>query len=147
MSALAGSDSAARAEEQALSATAATVADTLLRDDRTGLAARIDPSIPEEERGSLFDLWARTRELSGAGAKIEVLGTAHTAPNAARSYVSVRGSRGLRLMSLDWVRGRLIDTAPVSTGGLELRFFAERRDTLARLDLWSWRVVRIAQAN
>jgi CubicO group peptidase (beta-lactamase class C family) len=147
MSALAGSDSAARADERSLTELAAAVADTLVRGDSTALVTRAHPSIGEEGRLYLFRLWARTRELVGQNPTIAVLGTARTAPNAARSYVAVRGSQGSRIVSLDWVRGLLIDTSPVPQGGLELRFYAERPDTLARLDLWNGRVIRIAKSD
>jgi hypothetical protein len=147
MSALAGSDSAARATEQALSAQAAAVADTLLRGVRGALATRIHPSVPEEGHGYLFDQWAGAKELAGGTPSLEVLGTVRTAPNAARSFVRLRGTRDTRVVSLDWVGGFLIDTAPVPERGLELSFYAERPDTLARLDMWSGRVMRLAKSE
>jgi len=145
MSALAGSDSAARAAEQALSMQAATVADTLLRGVRGTLLTTIHPSLPEESHGSLFDLWANEKALAGGTPSLEVLGTVRTAPNAARSFVRLKGARGTRVVSLDWVGGFLIDTGPVPERGLELSFYAERPDTLARLDMWNGRVIRVAK--
>jgi len=147
MSALVGSDSSARADERTLSETAAAVADTLLQGVRAGLGARIHPSIPEEAHGEFFDRWARVSEQVGANAKAEVLGTVRTAPNAARSYVGVRGANGASVMSLDWVRGLLIDSGPVPEGGLELTFHPVRGDSLARLDLWNGRIIRVARAD
>src|SRR5262245_22312840 len=136
MSALAGSDSAARAAEQVLGAQVAAVADTLLRGAPGALTTKIDPSVPEESHGWLFDQWARAKELAGGTPSLEVLGTVRTAPNAARSYVRLRGTKDTRVMSLDWVRGGfLIGTGHVPEGGLELSFYPERPDTLARLDM------------
>src|SRR6185295_16775183 len=108
---------------------------------------RTHPSIGDEGRASLFEIWSRERESIGAKPVLEVLGTARVSANAAQSFVAMRGPRGARVMRLDWVRGLLIDSGPVPEGGLELKFFAERADTLARLDLWNGRVVRVAQST
>ena len=124
---------------------AATVADTLLRGVRGTLLTTIHPSLPEESHGSLFDLWANEKALAGGTPSLEVLGTVRTAPNAARSFVRLKGARGTRVVSLDWVGGFLIDTGPVPERGLELSFYAERPDTLARLDMWNGRVIRVAK--
>jgi CubicO group peptidase (beta-lactamase class C family) len=146
MSALAGSDSTARAAEQALSAQAAVVADTLLRGVRGALGTRISPSLGEGGPGYFFDLWARAKEIAGGTPALEVLGTVRTAPNAARSFVRLRGTRDTRVVSIDWAGGFLIGTEPVPERGLELSFYPERPDTLARLDMWNGRVIRVAKS-
>jgi hypothetical protein len=114
---------------------------------RGTLATRIHPSLGDGGPGYFFDLWARAKGLAGGTPSLEVLGTVRTAPNAARSFVRLSGTRDTSVVSLDWVSGFLIDTGPVPERGLELSYYAAHPDTLARLDMWNGRVIRVAKSE
>jgi CubicO group peptidase (beta-lactamase class C family) len=145
MSALAGSDSRRPRCEQALSMQAATVADTLLRGVRGTLLTTIHPSLPEESHGSLFDLWAnekalRRRDAVARGARH---GTHRTQRRAQLREAQGRKRHARREPRLGgWVPHRHRARA-----GAWPRVVVLRRtpDTLARLDMWNGRVIRVAK--
>jgi len=72
-----------------------------------------------------------------------VLGTVFNPPSAARSYVKLEGPQGARVLSIDWVRGRVTGTEPIPEAGFATRFVPDGSGKLARYDLWTNRVVRI----
>jgi CubicO group peptidase (beta-lactamase class C family) len=147
ISALAGSDSLARSREAALNLAAAGVADTLLHAGGSALDARFNPALVSEAHAYFFAFWKGVADSLGDGVRVDVLGTQSATAVGGRTYVRLAGSRGARVLSLDWVSGLLIGTEPVPAGGLELEFMPESASTLARYDLWAGRVVRIRRTS
>ncbi len=145
MSILAGSDSAGRALEARVDGWAKGVADTLLHGTPPNLGGRIHPSIPSDAHPQFFEAWRAFADSVGGASSVSVLGTVVTPPVAARSFVELRGPKGALVLSLDWVRERLIGTDTVPAGGYRVEFFADPSapDRLARYDLWAGRVVRV----
>jgi CubicO group peptidase (beta-lactamase class C family) len=143
MSRFAGSDSAGRANEARLSAWARGVADTLLGTDSLALEERFHPSIPAEAHGEFFDAWHAYADSVGGSPAVTVLGTVFNPPTAARSYVQLKGPQGTRVLSIDWVRDRVIGTEAIPDEGFRARFVPDGSGRLARYDLWTNRVVRI----
>ena len=147
ISVLAGSDSLAQSREAALDLAAAGVADTLLHAGGGALDARFHPALVASAHADFFAFWKSMADTLGGDVRVDVLGTQSATPVGARTYVRLAGARGARVLSLDWVAGRLIGTEPVPAGGLELEFMPESEGILARYDLWAGRVVRVRRAS
>jgi len=147
ISALAGSDSLARAREALLDGVASGVADTLLHAGGTALDAHFHPALVPAGHAAFFTFWKDEADSVGAPVRAEVLGTESPTPIGARTYVRLVGSRGAVVLSLDWVSGLLIGTEPVPAGGLEMEFMPASDRTLARYDLWAGRIVRLRRSS
>ncbi|MGE5179665.1 MAG: serine hydrolase domain-containing protein [Bacteroidota bacterium] len=142
---LTGADSSARAQAPSLNRLAAAVADSLLHGGAHGLDSTFSPSLVETGRPEFYRFWRLEADSVGGPTRVEVLGTVVSSPYAARTLVRLEGTRGKRLMTLDWVSGKLIQSVSVGSDGLTLRFEAESRDRLSRYDLWGGRFVRVAR--
>ena len=147
ISTLAGSDSVARERERALNAVAGGVADTLLHGGGVALDSRFHPGLVPSAHAEFFDFWKSESDSLGGSPRVEVLGTSCPTVAGGRTFVRLTGPRGTRVLSLDWVRGLLIGSEPVPAGGLELEFFLDTNDTLARYDLWAGHVVRLRRLD
>ena len=142
---LTGADSAARAQAPPLNRLAASVADSLLHGGAHSLDSTFSPSLVESGRPEFFRFWRMEADSVAGPARVEVLGTVVSSPYTARTLVRLEGARGRRFMTLDWASGKLIQSVPVGSDGLTLRFEAESRDRLSRYDLWAGRFVRVAR--
>ncbi len=147
MFALAGADSVARAQAFALNRLAETAAAGLLSGDAGAVDTIISPSLVESAHPEFFRIWKAVSDSIGGVSAHEVLGTAVSPPNGARSLVHLTGSKSARVITLDWLGGKLIQTSPLSVDGLTLRFYPESEETLSRYDLWTGRVVRVSRGG
>jgi CubicO group peptidase (beta-lactamase class C family) len=147
MFALAGADSAARAQALSFNRLAETTAGQLLSGDASGLDSVISPSLVETSHVEFFRLWKAVADSIGGVTVREVLGTTISPPSGGRTLVRLTGPRGSRVMTLDWLDGHLIRSSPIPEDGLTLRFIPESANTLSRYDLWAGRVVRVARGG
>lgn len=144
MSALAGADSMAIAEQLRLNGVAAGAADTLTIGAVRTLAL-FNPALPEASQIEFFNDWKSIGDSLGGRPKFEVVGTAMISPTSARTVIKLTGPKGVQFHSLDWVDGRLIGSEEVPAGGIEFRFFPEAPGRLSRFDLWGGRVIHITR--
>ena len=147
MFALAGSDSASRAQALALNRLAGTAAVALVSGNTAGLDSIFSPSLVETAHPEFFRLWKAVADSIGGVTGHDVLGTTVSPPSGARSLVRLTGPQGSRVMTLDWLGKGLIQSSPLPTDGLTLRFLPEGEDTLSRYDLWAGRVVRVVRGG
>jgi len=140
---ISGADSLARSRALSLNGLAATVADSLLRGGDHSLDSTFSPSLVESGRPEFFRLWRAIADTLGAPARTEVLGSLSTSPIMGRTVIRVQGSRGHRILNMDWLDGHLIRSTPVESNGLSLRFVPESRSRLSRYDLWTARTIRV----
>jgi CubicO group peptidase (beta-lactamase class C family) len=147
MFALAGADSAARVQALAFNRLAETTTLPLLSGDASGLDSIFSPSLVETSHPEFFRLWRAVADSIGGVTGHEVIGTTVSPPSGARSLVRLVGTRGSRVMTLDWVGGKLIQSSPIPEDGLTLRFVPESDDILSRYDLWAGRVVRVVRGG
>lgn len=145
MFALAGADSVARAQALQLNRLAETAALPLLSGQTAGLDSIFSPSLVETAHPYFFQLWKAVSDSIGGITEHEVLGSTVSPPNGARSLVRVTGPKGSRVMTLDWLGGKLVQSSPIPDDGLTLRFQPESDETLSRYDLWAGRVIRVAR--
>ena len=101
----------------------------------------------ESSHPEFFKVWKAVVDSIGGSPRVEVLGTVVSPPIGARSLVRVTGATGARIMTLDWLVGRLIMSVPVASEGLEVRFYPENGETLSRYDLWAARIVRVSRSG
>jgi CubicO group peptidase (beta-lactamase class C family) len=141
-----GADSSARARALPLSRLAAAVADSLVRGGAQGIDSIFSPSLVESSHVEFFRLWRSLADSIGGAQGSEVLGTVSTSPGAAKSLVRIRGPRGSRVVTLEWLGGRLIQSVPLDTEGLAVRFEAESGERLSRYDLWNGRTIRVSRS-
>lgn len=147
MFALMGADSAARAQALAFNRLAETTTLPLLSGNASGLDSIFSPSLVETSHPEFFRLWKAVVDSIGGVSGHEVIGTTVSPPGGARSLVRLTGSKGSRVMTLDWLGGKLIQSSPIPEDGLMLRFVPESDDTLSRYDLWAGRIVRVARGG
>jgi CubicO group peptidase (beta-lactamase class C family) len=147
MFALMGADSAARAQALALNRLAETATLPLLSGDASGLDSIFSPSLVEASHPEFFRLWKAVADSIGGVSGHEVIGTAVSPPGGARSLVRLTGTKGSRVMTLDWLGGKLIQSSPIPEDGLTLRFLPESDDILSRYDLWAGRIVRVVRGG
>ncbi|HEX5029894.1 MAG TPA: serine hydrolase domain-containing protein [Candidatus Eisenbacteria bacterium] len=145
MFALAGADSMARAQSLTLNRLAETATLPLLSGEAAGLDSIFSPSLVESSHPYFFQLWKAVADSIGGVTGHEVLGSTVSPPSGARSLVRITGPRGSRVMTLDWLGGKLIQSAPIPDHGLTLRFLPESDETLSRYDLWAGRVIRVSR--
>ncbi|HET9939908.1 MAG TPA: serine hydrolase domain-containing protein, partial [Candidatus Eisenbacteria bacterium] len=145
MFALAGADSMARAQSLTLNRLAETTTLPLLSGEATGLDSIFSPSLVETAHPYFFQLWKAVADSIGGVTSHEVLGSTVSPPSGARSLVRVTGPKGSRVMTLDWLGGKLIQSSPIPGEGLTFRFQPESDETLSRYDLWAGRVIRVAR--
>jgi len=147
MFALMGADSAARAQALAFNRLAETATLPLLSGDASGLDSIFSPSLVEASHPEFFRLWKAVADSIGGVSGHEVIGTAVSPPGGARSLVRLTGTKGSRVMTLDWLGGKLIQSSPIPEDGLTLRFLPESDDILSRYDLWAGRIVRVVRGG
>jgi CubicO group peptidase (beta-lactamase class C family) len=147
MFALAGADSAARAQALAFNRLAETTTLPLLSGDASGLDSIFSPSLVEASHPEFFRIWKAVADSIGGVTAHEVLGTTVSPPSGARSLIRLTGTKSSRVMTLDWLGGKLIQSSPIPEDGLTLRFVPESDDTLSRYDLWAGRVIRVARGG
>jgi hypothetical protein len=147
MFALAGADSAARAQALAFNRLAQTTTVPLLSGDASGLDSIFSPSLVETSHPEFFRLWKAVADSMGGVTGHEVIGTTVSPPSGARSLVRLTGAKGSRVMTLDWLGGKLIQSSPIPEDGLTLRFVPESDDILTRYDVWAGRVVRVVRGG
>jgi CubicO group peptidase (beta-lactamase class C family) len=147
MFALAGADSTSRAQALSLNQLAATATQTLLSQDASGLDSVFSPSLVETAHPEFFRIWKAVADSIGGVTAHEVLGTMVSPPSGARSLIRLTGTKGSRVMTLDWLGGKLIQSSPIPDDGLTFRFVPESDDTLSRYDLWAGRVIRVARGG
>ena len=145
MFALAGADSTARVQALRQNRLAETTTLPLLSGEATGLDSIFSPSLVETAHPYFFQLWKAVADSIGGVTGHEVIGTTVSPPNGARSLVRITGPRGARVMTLDWLGGKLIQSSPLPDDGLTLRFLPESDETLSRYDLWGGRVIRVSR--
>src|SRR5262245_644409 len=145
MFALAGSDSMARAQALPLNRLAETATLPLLSGEATGLDSIFSPSLVETAHPYFFQLWKAVADSIGGVTGHEVIGSTVSPPGGARSLVRITGPKGSRVMTLDWLGGKLIQSSPIPDDGLTLRFVPESDETLSRYDLWAGRIIRVAR--
>lgn len=145
MFALAGADSVARAQALQLNRLAETATLPLLSGQTAGLDSIFSPSLVETAHPYFVQLWKAVSDSIGGITEHEVLGSTVSSANGARSLVRVTGPKGSRVMTLDWLGGKLVQSSPIPDDGLTLRFQPESDETLSRYDLWAGRVVRVAR--
>lgn len=143
MSAIAGSDSAARALEARLSVRAREIAPRLLAGDLGAISPVIHPSVSSGSHPEYPAVWRAVADTLGGDAQVEVLGTAATGAAGGRTFVRLSGPRGARVLSLDWAQDHLLNTGPVPAGALELKFVPVAPDRVERFDLWAGRTTSI----
>jgi len=147
MFALAGSDSAARAQALAFRPLAERAASELAAGHEHALDSLFSPSLVESSHPEFFRAWKSVIDSLGGNARVEVIGTVVSPPADARSLVRVTGVKGTRVMTLDWLAGGLIQSVPIASDGLELRFYPESEETLTRYDLWAARLIRVSRSG
>jgi hypothetical protein len=147
MFALAGADSTSRAQALSLNQLAVTATQTLLSQDTSGLDSVFSPSLVETAHPEFFRIWKAVADSIGGVTGHEVLGTTVSPPSGARSLIRLMGTKGSRVMTLDWLGGKLIQSSPIPDDGLTFRFVPESNDTLSRYDLWAGRVIRVARGG
>lgn len=147
MFALAGADSIARAQALTLNRLAETTTLPLLSGDGSGLDSIFSPSLVETSHPEFFRLWRAVADSIGGVSSHEVVGTTVSPPGGAQSLVRLTGPKGGRVMTLDWLGGKLIQSSPVPDDGLTMRFLPESDETLSRYDLWAGRVVRVTRGG
>ena len=145
MFALAGADSVARAQAIPLNRLAETATLPLVSGESTGLDSIFSPSLVETAHPYFFQLWKAVADSIGGVTGHEVIGSTVSPPGAARSLVRISGPKGSRVMTLDWLGGKLIQSSPIPDDGLTLRFVPESDETLSRYDLWAGRIIRVAR--
>jgi CubicO group peptidase (beta-lactamase class C family) len=145
MFALAGADSVARAQALPLNRLAETATLPLLSGESTGLDSIFSPSLVETAHPYFFQLWKAVADSIGGVTGHEVIGSTVSPPGGARSLVRITGPKGSRVMTLDWLGGKLIQSSPIPDDGLTLRFVPESDETLSRYDLWAGRIIRVAR--
>ena len=123
---------------------AALVADSLLTGGARSLDSTFSPSLTETSHPEFFRFWRTVADTLGRDVpRSEVLGTITSSPGSARTLVRLQGSKGSRVLTLDWLQGQLIHSASVPEEGLTMRFVPESRDRASRYDLWSGRTIRV----
>ncbi len=147
MFALAGADSVSRAQAFALNHLAETAAAGLLSGEAGAVDTIFSPSLVEAAHPEFFRIWKAVSDSIGGVSAHEVLGTTVSPPNGAQSLVRLTGSKSARVMTLDWLGGKLIQSSPLSVEGLTLRFYPESDETLSRYDLWAGRIVRVSRGG
>jgi CubicO group peptidase (beta-lactamase class C family) len=147
MFALAGSDSGARAQALGFRELAERAAGELALGHEHGLDSIFSPSLVESSHPEFFRVWKAVIDSIGGSPRVEVLGTVVSPPVGARSLVRVTGATGARIMTFDWLAGRLIGSMPLHAEGMEVRFFPESAETLSRYDLWAARIVRVSRSG
>ena len=145
MFALADADSTTRVQSLALNRLAETTTLPLLSGEAAGLDSIFSPSLVETAHPFFFQLWKAVADSIGGVTGHEVLGSIVSPPSGARSLVRITGPKGSRVMTLDWLGGKLIQSSPIADDGLTLRFRPESDETLSRYDLWAGRVIRVAR--
>ncbi|HTK69074.1 MAG TPA: serine hydrolase domain-containing protein [Candidatus Eisenbacteria bacterium] len=145
MFALAGADSVARAQAPQINRLAETATLPLLSGQTAGLDSIFSPSLVETAHPYFFQLWKAVSDSIGGITEHEVIGSTVSPPNGARSLIRVTGPKGSRVMTLDWLGGKLVQSSPIPDDGLTLRFQPESDETLSRYDLWAGRIVRVAR--
>ena len=144
---ISGTDSVARLHALELNQRAAWVADSLLHGGAHSLDSTFSPSLVEASHPEFFRVWRTMADSVGAAPQADILGTVISSPGSARTLVRLKGTRSTRTMTLEWLAGRLVQSAPVAIEGLTLRFLPDSRDRLARYDLWSARTIRVERSG
>jgi CubicO group peptidase (beta-lactamase class C family) len=144
---ISGADSVARLRALELNQRAAWVADSLLHGGSHSLDSTFSPSLVEASHPEFFRVWRTMADSVGGAPRADVLGTVISSPGSARTFVRLKGARSTRTMTLEWLEGRLVQSTPVATEGLRLRFMPDSRDRLTRYDLWSARTIRVERSG
>lgn len=142
---ISGADSAAQARSLALNRMAEAVADSLLRGSAHSLDSTFSPSLVEASHPEFFRIWRSVADSLGGAPTVDVMGTISPSPAQARTLVRLRGARRDRVMSLDWLAGRLVRSLPADEG-LTYRFVPESRTRLSRYDIWAMRTIEVERS-
>jgi len=144
---ISGADSVARLRALELNQRAAWVADSLLHGGAHSLDSTFSQSLVEASHPEFFRVWSLVADSVGGAPRADILGTVISSPGSARTLVRLTGTRSSRTMTLEWLDGRLVQSAPVAAEGLTLRFTPDSRDRLTRYDLWSARTIRVERSG
>jgi hypothetical protein len=69
--------------------------------------------------------------------RVEAIGTAANGPASGKTLVRLTGAYGSSVLSLDWVRGLVVNIEFVPNGALEIQFVPVGPRRVARFDLWA----------
>lgn len=144
---ISGADSVARRQALELNQLAASVADSLLHGGAHSLDSMFSRSLMDASYPEFFRFWRTMADSVGGAPRAEVIGTVSSSPGAARTLVRLQGAKRTQIMTLEWLGGHLIQSSPVASEGLTLRFVPESRDRLSRYDLWAGRTIRVERAT
>jgi CubicO group peptidase (beta-lactamase class C family) len=124
------------------------IAEGLVRRDYAALGAVIHPSLPGGVPTELLDTTLADAERRwGSSARVEMIGSAKTGPNAALSFVRIVRERGSSMLRLGWVNGKVLAFDLDAGDALATRFLPATDGSWVSVDPFTAHVTRVDVAR